>query len=378
MAPPPVAQPRRPSRSPLIVAALLVTAAALLLSLTERGRPARAEAQVEFPRSVREAERERIVARRTLPPLPDPSPAPAPRGAAPEKPQGRDPFLVALPADATKPLLVLEANALRHSRLGELFVDCVLRTTRTDPFEEVRREAGIDPLKDVDRVAFAGDGLVLSGFFERARLERLELDSSASRYGDAGRIFVPRTRPSEGGEEAAPAPCIGAWREQILVLGERRFVEGTIDRLEGRAPEAPPALPEHLTYGEAYGILPGDGLRALFRGEQSELGRRLAAVASRIELHADVMRDVAVVARVSGADASALEDLGTAFGAALAVARIQARVRGDDKGSELLEHARVVRDAQGGFSLELALPVDVLERWFAGCGAAARPQPPVE
>ncbi len=368
MPPPPRSRARRPSRIPLLLAALLVAAAALLLSLTEHARPARAEAQVEFPRWVRKAEQERIVARRTLAPL-EPVHAAAGPDAAPEKPRGRDPFLVALPANAAKPLLVLEANALRHSRLGELFVDCILRESRTDPFEELRREAGIDPLKDIDRVAFAGDGLVLSGFFERARLDRLEDGSSASRYGDAGRIFVPR--PSGGGAETAAEPCVGAWRDQILVLGERSFVEGTIDRLEGRAPEAPAVLPEHLTYGEAYGILPGEALRALFRGEQSNLGQRLAALASRIELHADAMHDVAVVARVSGPDPSGLEDLGTAFGAALAVGRIQARVRGDDKTSELLEHARVVRDpARGGFSVELALPIDVLERWFAGCGAA--------
>jgi hypothetical protein len=161
---------------------------------------------------------------------------------------------------------------------------------------------------------------------------------------------------------------VGAWRDQLLAFGERAFVEGTIDRIEGRAPPSEPLLPEHLTYGEAYGVLPGDGLRSLFHGELSGLGTRLAEVASRIELHADAMRDVTVVARVSGQDEAALEDLGTAFGAALSVGRVQARLRGDEELSELLEHARVVRGGQRGFSLELALPVNVLERWFEGCG----------
>jgi hypothetical protein len=82
------------------------------------------------------------------------------------------------------------------------------------------------------------------------------------------------------------------------------------------------------------------------------------------------MRDVAVVARVSGRDGPALEDLGTAFGAALSAGRLQARLRGDEELSQLLEHARVVRDGERGFSLELALPVEVLERWFEGCGRA--------
>ncbi len=365
---------RSPGRIPLIVAAALVAAAALLMALSDGARPTRAQAPLEFPRSARKAERDRMVSRRTLPPAPARSGAQTDRDEPEEKPHGRDPFLVALPADAKRPLIVLEANALRHSRLGEMFVDCLVHGSRGDPFESFRREAGIDPLKDIDRVAFTGNGVVVSGFFERARLERLE-GSDASRYGEAGRIFVPRQRPATAGEEAEPEPCVGAWRDQLLVVGGRSFVEGTIDRLEGRAPDAPPALPESLTYGEAYGILPGDSLQALFRGEQSGLGRRLAEVASRIELHADAMTDVAVVAHVSGQDAAAVEDLGKSLGAALAVARLQARARGEESLTELLEHARVARGFGSGFSLELALPADVLERWFEGCGGgpAARP-----
>ena len=42
--------------------------------------------------------------------------------------------------------------------------------------------------------------------------------------------------------------------------------------------------------------------------------------------------------------------------------------RGDRTLVELLEHARVARGEEG-FSLELALPAETLERWFAGCRA---------
>jgi hypothetical protein len=292
-------------------------------------------------------------ARRTLPPAAAPdddSPAP-----------DRDPFLVSLPRDEHAALLVLEANALRHSRVGELFVDCIFRSPDRDLFEEIRRELGVDPLVDLDRVALAPGGTVLSGFFQDARLGELERDSVVERRGAAGRIYRPR---SGSGEELV----LGAWGEHLLAFGTPRFVEQTIDRLEGRAPDAPQVIPESLAYGEAYGVVPGDGLRALFRGEGSqELGLRLAEVASRIELHADAMNDVAIVARVSGPDPSAVQELGKAFGAALAVGRLQARARGDERFAQLLEHARVVQRGDG-FSLELALPVDVLEGWFAGCG----------
>ncbi|HEX9400790.1 MAG TPA: hypothetical protein VF912_11835 [Anaeromyxobacter sp.] len=354
----------RRRRLPLLAAALLAALAALLLGLSDGPGPARPAAEVAFPRYVREPEARRIEERRTLPP---PASAPAPRdGEAPAARPARDPFLVALPRDPKRALVVLEANALRHSRIGELFVDCVFRGDGRDPFEAIRREVGIDPLKDLDRVALSPDGVVLSGFFEHARLEGLEEESRVTRYGDSGRLFEPRAP----GTAEDPEPCLGVWGDHLMVIGERPFIEATIDRLEGRAAEAAMVIPEGLTYGEAYGVVAGEGLRALFRGEQSELGVRLAEVASRIELHADAMNDVAVVARVSGEDGARLEDLGKTFGAALAVGRIQARARGDEKLTALLEHARVERRGQG-FSLELALPIAVVEGWFEGCGRRA-------
>jgi hypothetical protein len=356
---------RRRIRLPLLAAAVLLGVAALLLSVADGPRPAAARADPSFPRWLRQEEAQRLVARRTLPvsaPL-----APEPAVSPPEEPAPRlrDPFLVALPRDPGRALVVLEANALRHSRLGELFVECLARKEGRDPFEEARREAGIDPLKDIDRVAFTPDGIILFGFLDRARLE--SGSTRVTSRGEHGRIYSPAT-----GESADF--WLGAWRGQIIVAGKPEFVESTLDRLdEGAAPDRV-LIPELLTYGEAYGVVPGAALQPLFRGEQAELGRRIAQAASRIELHADAMRDVAVVARFSGPDAAASEDLGTALGAALAVGRVQAALSGNTSLADLLEHARVVRGMEGGFSLELALPVEVVERWFSGCGA----RPPAE
>jgi len=345
-------------RLPLLVALLLLALAAILMTLSEGPRPAKPKAAVSFPRWPRPAEVERARTRRTLPPLPAPA-----AEAEPEPARPRDPFLVALPSDASRPLVVLEANALRHSRIGELFVDCAVRAAGRDPFEEIRKEAGIDPLKDIDRVAFAQDGVVLSGFFDRARVDRLSDAARETRRGEHGRVFTPR----DGGPEA---PVVGLWRDQLLVVGPAVFVEGTLDRIEGPEPEEPPVLSDDLAYGEAYGVVPGSALGALFQGEQADLGRRIAETASRIELHADAMQDLALVARVSGPDAAAVEDLGKTLGVALAVGRMQAATGDRTELAELLEHARVERGGDG-FSLELALPVEVVERWFEGCGGGA-------
>jgi hypothetical protein len=352
---------RRRLRFWIVAAVVLLAAGALLSGLADERKPP-PQRQVRFPRWMRLEEKKRADARRTLAPVASVSlPAPAAEGGA--VPERRDPFLVALPRDSRTGVVVLEANALRHSRIGKLYVDCVVRGSGGDPFEAMRDEAGIDPLKDVDRVAFAGDGFVVSGFFERARFDALEREAPMERYGDHGRVYSVAT-------SGAPS-SLGMWRDQLIVFGPSAFVRETLDRIEGRLPYDPvPVIAEELTFGEAYGVVPGSALRQLFSGTQGDLGRRLAEVAQRIELHADAMRDVALVARVTGADAAQLDDLATAFGAALSVGRLDAQVRGADEVAEVLEHARVQR-GQGGFSLELALPIEVVERWFEGCGASA-------
>ncbi len=343
----------------IAAAMLLLGGGALLSSLADERKGAKAR-EIEFPRSMRSEEGERANRRRTLAPV---AVASSPV-AVPATPRLRDPFLLALPRDSRSGVVVLEANALRHSRIGEMFVNCVQSGGGRSPFDELREEAGIDPLKDVDRVAFGDGGFVVSGFFDRARFDELLEGSQVERYGEHGRVYH-----ETAGSDAA---VLGVWGGQLIAFGTGSFVRGTLDRLEGRgAGDAAPPIPEDITYGEAYGVVPGSALQELFTGAQADLGRRLAELAKRIELHADAMNDLALVARVSGDDPAQLDDLATAFGAALSVARVDARIRGQEKGSELLEHA-VVRRQQGGFSLELALPVEVVERWFAGCGSGSR------
>ncbi len=89
----------------------------------------------------------------------------------------------------------------------------------------------------------------------------------------------------------------------------------------------------------------------------------------------DAMQDVAAVVRVAGEDEAGLSDLARSLGAAMAVARVKAQASRDWRLAELLEHAEVT-PGSGGFSLQLALPADLLERWFEGCGARERPPAP--
>lgn len=342
----------------IALAVLFLAAAALLLSLGEREPPPPQRAGVEFPQwtyeeSVRQTKRNTLVVPSTL--------APGPPGTTPEEvPRPRDPFLVALPVEPGSPVVVFEANALRHSRLGERFVACV-QASAPGMLEAIQREAGIDPLKDVDRIAYLGDAAVVSGFFGRVPWDEV---GSAERYGQEGRIYRDKDL------------VIGAWRDQVLVFTyQAESARRAIDQLEGRAPVPESGIPEDMTYGEVYGVIPGTAARGLLGLGDRALAERIASLASRVELHVDAMQDVAAVVRVRGEDAAGLADLAKTMGAALAVARVKAQATDDQRLADLLENASV-HPAQGEFSLQLALPADRLEAWFQGCGdRASAPRP---
>jgi hypothetical protein len=346
----------------LAAAFALLLLGSWLSSLAEARPPAQVRARVAFPRAPRSQEYERMTARRTLAAPAAPAPTGAPADDDPGPPQKRDPFLAALPAGADDPVMVFEANALRHSRLGELFVQCLLaRDPRT--FEKLQREIGIDVLKDVDRVAFVGGSVVVSGFFQRLDPDRLRKETLASpeQIGEDGVLYSSGSAP-EPGRLAA-----GTWRDQIVVLSDDpAMVRRALDQLEGRA--APPGieLPDDIAYGEAYGVIPGDALRRILHDDRELLADRLAAAARRIELHVDAMQDVAAVARFQGDDASALSDLARAMGGVLAGARLHAQVTGDRVLADLLDQASVV-PGETSFSVQVALPIERVESWFANC-----------
>jgi len=358
--------PRRRARRHLALAAVLLAAAALLMSVGAR-EPTRTEKpDVEFPVRMRAEEQKRMERRATLA-LPAPrgesAPAPAP---APE-PALRDPFLVGLPVEEGEPVVVFEANALRHSRLGELFVACVLARD-PDTFAEVERAIGVDPLKDIDRVAFVGGAMVVSGFFDRLKPSVLDAEGRPAAYGEAGRLWIPDPR---GGTVPDPGrPAIALWKDQLLVVSDDPdALRRSIDQLEGRAPVPDAGIPDDMAYGEVYGAIPGEAARRLFGRDERGLGERLAAVASRIELHVDAQSDLAAVVRVRGDDAEGLSDLGKSIGAALAVARVQAQATDDTRFADLLASARV-QDRGGALAIELAVPAERLESWFRDCGPA--------
>ncbi len=341
----------------LLTAGLLLLLAAWLMRTGEEldtGPKPRGQ-EVHFPRHPQAVEIQRRDRRRTLLPPPPPS-----SPDQPPTPAVLDPVLRALPPmQPGTGAMVIEANAIRHSPAAEMLLRCMNEMQKND-LEEVVRETGIDPLEDVDRIAVGPDRTtIISGYFDKLDTSLL---GPASPYGDHGAIHT-----SGGGE------VIGRWNDELLIMApDEAGVQAAIDRLESRGPAVEPPVDESESYGEAYGHVTPE-LLARVLPDTEGLEEKLTAVAKDIELHVDASSDVALVAEVRGEDTRGLEDLGLMIGGALAVARIRARAEGDEDLSELLETASV-RPEGGSFSIELAMPLELLRARLGPCAEESSDQ----
>jgi len=340
------------------LAVLLAVAAVLLFARRGQG-PSRVTATPSQPRDREGADQHREA---PAPPLAiEPAAAPSPPArAASRPPKRRDSLLAALPVKPDTPVIVFEVNALRYSPVGERFLSCV---KAQDRYSDVVRKIGIDPLVDIDRVAFLGDATVVSGTFARAHWN--ELGSAGEPYGQGGRIYT-----TSGG-------ALGTWGDQIVVLSSRaEDIRTAIDQLEGRAATPDVDFPDELSYGEIYGLVPGAAARRMLGGDASGGGltERIGALASRIELHVDAMQDLAADVRIRGEDAAGLSDLASGLGAALAAARSTSQSTGDKSLSALLANA-AVRPSEGGFSIHLAVPAARVNELLGDCKIFYPPAP---
>ena len=349
----------RGSRFLVLAGVLLLVAAALMwLGQGEEALSEDARTEVEFPRRLRQEERSRMEARRTWVP-------PAAPDAGPARPS--DPLLAALPRGKGKTAVVLEANALRHSPIGELLLACLTRDGGKQ-LQELKERTGIDPLQDLDRIAVTDEGLVLSGDFKNAKTDELLGRHARTAYGDSGRIYEPGAGGAlpDGGVRSG-GPTFATWGDSMLVVGrERNGVRDVLDRVEGRGSQEPPVLDERSTYGEMYGTIATATIARAFPPDQREIAEQLVRAAGAVELHVDARGDVALVADVKGEDARAVTDLGKSLGGALALARLRAQSEGQKEIAQLLDFARVAPDGDA-FRLEVALPLEVMKERLAFC-----------
>ncbi|MGK3987776.1 hypothetical protein WME99_32340 [Sorangium sp. So ce136] len=339
-------------RAWLLAAVLLLGLAAWLMSRGDSKATAPKKARVEFPRPPERPYVERDVRRRTLPPAPQTDPSVEHR-----RQSKRDPLLTALPTGRATSAVVVEASAIKESPAGKLWLDCMLAKGGMDSFDELKDEFGIDVLEDIDRVAAAsGPLVVVSGQFPSARLDSLRRNRRA--HGARGTLFE---------EEEDRGPVLGLWGDGLLLIGQdAQAVEAAIDRLEDKVAPAPPVIPEWATYGDAYGVLSADDIAAVVEGSDPEIAERLRGAVGRVELHVDASEDVAIVADVTGPVAADVDDLGKTLGTAISLGRLKAQADGEEQLAELLDLARV-SPHEGRFSMDLALPLPMIEKAMGNC-----------
>lgn len=339
----------------LPLVALLLGLAAWFMSRHEAPlNTAPAAAAVVFPTEMTPREEARARARRThqLPTTP----------AAPEARAPVDPLLAVLPTDPEAGAVVLEANAIRNSPLGETLLACMGGRQQLDL---MRERTGVDPLNDLDRMAITTEGVSLSGHFGNADWDAMFPEGSRTARGEKGRIYeLPGD--SEGRQRRN---AVGAWGDSMVILGTPEEVEAAIDRLEGRGPPGTPIVDSSHAYGEVYGVIGGDTLAMMLGaggGLGDELPPELRDAASRLELHADTRSDVGMVARFQGEDPTRVEELGKTFKGLLSVARAKAQLEGEEDAVRLLDMAQVSQ-GEAGFDLQLAVPQTFLEEMAERC-----------
>jgi hypothetical protein len=340
----------------LLAAVGLLLLAALLKHTSETSPEVSSHPDPEFPREMRPAEVTRMTAREVLPKTGNAG-------------RHRDPILSALSAPDAGTAVVFEANALRHSPIGLLLLDCVASSMGDSdggrsPLDEIRG-LGWDPLQDLDRIAIGDDSVALSGDFSRVHWDTsVGVGDGAEAYGTSSQIRTFAQAPDGG----VPS-VLSIWSNQLVIISPtREAAMATLDRVEGRTPTGQ-LLSDNQAYGDVYGVLSGNVLEKMLDEADSPLAAQIQDAVRSVELHLDATRDVGLVATLSGDNESQLTDLGKALGGALALARTKAALTGDTVTAELLDYAEVTPRGSK-VNLEMALPFAVLQKMLAFCRTA--------
>jgi hypothetical protein len=273
-----------------------------------------------------------------------------------------DPIFAALPTEIKEVAVVAEFSAIMNSELGGLLADCLFKGN--DRVMQSLRDAGIDPVAAIDRVALIDDSLVVTGNFKDGNWKRLLPEGAVARdYGRQGQLIdVKRT---DGGSST-----FGVWDNQMFVGGDsEEQTKQIIDRLQsGQGQTGPSELDESMAYGDVYGVLKGKAFSGLFDGENEQLGNTLRESAKSVELHMDVGHDLGLSADITGNDPQKSEELRKTLGSALSLARMRAEAKRDTEQASILDMAMVGSAHSGsGFNLRAGLPFEVMQKALKGC-----------
>lgn len=351
-----MAQRRRTPWVWLIVAAVLLAGGAWLMRGAEP--PSREPPPpVRLPTRMNRDEHQRADDRRTWVPQ-----FSLDAGVAASPTPARDPVLALMPAEVKRAAVVAEFNAIINSELGGLMTDCLFGD---GDFLGDLRDAGMDPITKIDRVAMIDDSMVVTGDFKNAQWKKfLPEEAVAKGYGRQGEVI-------EVAREDGGMQTFAVWGGQMFIAGgDEASQKAILDRLEGNGPQTTPVLNDSMAYGEVYGVIASGMLADLVGKQDARLGETIRQSAKSVQLHMDVSHDVGLVADIESGDPQKTEELRRTIGSALSLARMQAQAKGKTEEADLLDLAHV-RSAEGGtdFRLEAGLPYEYMAKAFKECVA---------
>ena len=217
-------------------------------------------------------------------------------------------------------------------------------------FERTLGENLIRPVETPQKV------VVVGGDFGDANWDAFGEDKRV--YGDKGVII----ETVKGGPE-----YVGIWNDELMIVGSsQKEIEAALDRIEDRAPSHTPRIADFEQYGDVYGVVSAEDLAMMLPESERELAEKLKGAVENVELHVDASEDVAITAEVSGPVEADVSDLSKSLGAAFALARLQAQSKREKDLAELLDYASI-SPREGRFSIDLALPLDVLIQKMGPC-----------
>ena len=255
-------------------------------------------------------------------------------------------------------LMVLEANAIKHSWIFEALEGCIdfQKTDLPEGFPE-----DFDIMESVDRVA-TGDGVALvSGFFEGVDWEAAigdPIDES-----DGAKIF-----------EASEGQYFAIWDDQMMITADSR--EQLDDVLRGLSdPSSIPTgggLDANDAFGDIYGKLNGLVLKNLVPEEyQEQLTPELLESLEGVDFHVDTSQGLAMSAQVHSDNEETLKALNFVMKLALSQAQSSAiDLADEDVAVDALGLAQALKASQigtaedGTLNFDLALPRQVMESFL--------------
>jgi hypothetical protein len=205
-----------------MVLAVVLFAVAAVLMFTGQGEELPApKPEVNFPNRMQRDDWARAEKRRTYL-------APVDAGVAAAEPlKKRDPVLDALPREQGKTAIVIEANAIRHSPLGQLLLECMMPGAGND-LERFKKETGVDRWRTWTG---GGDGRRLHGVRPLRGLAGEETccprrGATGYDYGASSRIFErPRRTPCRmagTGTRRGEPLAMGMWKTRCSSRPARR------------------------------------------------------------------------------------------------------------------------------------------------------------